>query len=302
MPEPNALRRSAEPQTRMGWLATTSQKIHPLVSEQTGEALAFLARRPLHTVFMAGMIRDNGLVSRLNRGSFYACRDARGALEGVALIGHATLVEARTEGSLVAFARLAQGYGRAHVIMGESERVGRFWDHYAGDGQEQRVACRELLLAQRWPVEAREPVPALRPATLEHLAEVMRVQAQLAFEESGVSPLETDPAGFRARCARRIEQGRVWVLAADDRLIFKIDVMSQTPEAVYLEGLFVHPEERGKGYGLRCMSQLGRSLLGRSGSICVLVNEQNQVAQALYRKSRYQCRGFYDTIFLQQEN
>jgi len=55
-----------------------------------------LAERPLHTVCIAGFIRDNGLESPLNRGRFYACRNSEGLLEGVALIGHATLIEART--------------------------------------------------------------------------------------------------------------------------------------------------------------------------------------------------------------
>ncbi len=43
--------------------------------EHQQEVLAFLAERPLHTVFLAGYIRDNNLVSPLNRASFYACRD-----------------------------------------------------------------------------------------------------------------------------------------------------------------------------------------------------------------------------------
>ena len=33
------------------------------------EALAFLAAEPLHNVYMSGFIRDNGLVSPLNRGT-----------------------------------------------------------------------------------------------------------------------------------------------------------------------------------------------------------------------------------------
>ena len=63
---------------------------------------------------MAGFIRDNGVVSPLNRGTFYACRDVAGRLEGVAHIGHATLVEARSEAALSAFAHLAQRYPRTH--------------------------------------------------------------------------------------------------------------------------------------------------------------------------------------------
>ena len=45
---------------------------------QRDEVLAFLAVRPLHTVIMADMIRNHGVQSPLNRGTFYACRNAAG--------------------------------------------------------------------------------------------------------------------------------------------------------------------------------------------------------------------------------
>src|SRR5437667_3414733 len=67
--------------------------ISELFEGQETEVLDFLAARPLHSVFMASQIRDNGLVSPHNRGSFYACRDRQGQLEGIALLGHATLIE-----------------------------------------------------------------------------------------------------------------------------------------------------------------------------------------------------------------
>ncbi|HYY58144.1 MAG TPA: GNAT family N-acetyltransferase [Pyrinomonadaceae bacterium] len=293
-----ALSKVAPTESRMAWLSTTPLKIHPVINQQREEVLTFLASRPLHTVFMAGLIRDNGLVSRLNRGSFYACRDAKGYLEGVALIGHATLVEARSEASLRAFARLAQEYRRAHVIMGERDKIQHFWNYYSAAGQSPRLACRELLLELRWPAEVREQVDGLRQASSEHLEPVMQVQAQLAYEESGVNPLEADPVGFRRRCVRRVEQGRVWVWAEGERLIFKADIISDTPEVIYLEGLYVHPEERGKGYGLRCLSQLSRSLVARAGSVCVLVNEQNQRGQNFYRRAGYKLQSCYDTIYL----
>ncbi len=250
---------------------------------------------------MASFIRDNDLVSPLNRGTFYSCRNAEGQLEGVALIGHATLIEARTDEALAAFARLAQDCPRAHLIMGEQEKIGRFWELYGEDGRAPRLACRELLFELQWPVAVWEAVKDLRQATLDDLELIVPVHAQMAFEESGVNPLEADPTGFRRRCARRIEQGRVWVWVEDGRLIFKTDIIAETPEVIYLEGVYVNPEERGKHYGLRCISQLGRNLLGRVRSISILVNEQTERAQAFYHKAGYKMRGYYDTIYLQKK-
>jgi predicted GNAT family acetyltransferase len=280
--------------------APAALSVGPLSSADAAEALAFLAARPLHTVNMAGLIRDNGVESPLNRGTFHACRDEAGRLEGVALVGHAILFESRTERATAAFARLARRRAGAHLILGEEEPVKLFWRHYAEGGQEPRLLCRELLLEQRWPVEAREPVAELRAAVRDDLEEVVNVQAGLVLEESGTDPLESDPQGFRERCAWRVGRRRTLVVTEGGRLMFKAEVYAETPRVTYLEGVYVAPERRGGGYGLRCLSQLTRNLLRRSDSVCLLVNEQNDAARAFYHKAGYRPRAVYDTIFLRK--
>jgi predicted GNAT family acetyltransferase len=270
-----------------------------LVADDRKEVLSFLAERPLHTVFMAGLIRDNGVVSPLNRGVFYACRNPQGHLDGVALIGHATLVEARSEAASAAFARLAQSCSLSHLIRGEQRDVEGFWNSYASVcGMQPRRVCREALFEHRGPVRSRQPVTSLRQATLDDLALVMTINAELAAEECGVNPLRRDALGFRQRTARRIEQDRVWVWVESDRLIFKADIVADTPEAVYLEGIYVDPRERRKGYGLRCLTQLSRILLARTEAVCLIVNEEQKEAQAFYRKAGYSQVSDYDTIYL----
>jgi uncharacterized protein len=269
-----------------------------LTDECQLEVLEFLARRPLHTVSLVGIIRDNGFASPFNRGNFYACRNRSGELEGVALIGHATLMETRTDRALQAFAAIAQKCTTARMIMGEQKRVEDFWNYYSEDGQAMRRACRELLFELRWPVEVREPSEGLRLATPDDLELVLPVHAQMAFDESGVNPLEIDPVGFRERCLRRINQGRTWVWVESGKLIFKTDIVSDTASVVYLEGIWTAPEHRGKGYGLSCISQLGHLLLQRAESICILVNEKNVTAQEFYKRAGFKFRSVYDTIFL----
>lgn len=267
---------------------------------QEAEVLTFLGERPTHTVMLAGLIRDNGLVSELNRGSFYGHRAESGLLDGVVLIGEIVMFEARSETSLTEFARLAQFYSNAFLIIGEQEKVAGFWDRYGEAGQEPRRVCRELFFELQSPVDVKKRVPDLRLARQADLELVMKVHAQMALDESGVDPLEVDPEGFRQRCLRRIEQGRVWIWVKDGRLIFKADVISDTPDAIYLEGIYTDPLERHKGIGSRCLSQLSRDLLSRTKSICLLTNELNRAAHKVYRKSHYQLRGFYDTIFLRK--
>src|ERR1700693_5719882 len=167
--------------------------ISELNQSHEAEVLEFLAARPIHTVFMSSLIRDNGLVSPHNRGSFYACRDRFGLLEGVALVGHATVIETRTENSVASFARLARNCLNAHLIRGEQETINNFWKYYAGSTeQEPRLICREMLFEQRDRMASMKGVDGLRLATLSDIDKVLAVNASMAFEEGGISPLKKD--------------------------------------------------------------------------------------------------------------
>jgi GNAT superfamily N-acetyltransferase len=275
-----------------------SVDVRLLTAKDELEVLAFLSQRPIHTVAMKSLIRDNGLVNPLNRGNFYGCRDVNGHLEGVALVGHATLIETVSDRALQALARVARDCPYTHMIMGEQERIIEFWSNYAEAGHSPRLACRELLLELQKPKGTEENVPGLRQATERELDLVMQIQAQLAFDESGVNPMEVDPRGFRRRCLRRIRQGRTWVLFQDDTLVFKADVISETRDVIYLEGIWIADHKRNDGLGTRCMSELAGKLLRTAKSLCLLTNELNTGALAFYRKCGFLFRATYETIFL----
>lgn len=275
--------------------------VEPLVEQSRNEVLAFLEERPIHTVCMIGFIRDNGLESPHNRGTFYGCRNSEGRLEGVALIGHATLIEARTTRAMQEFARTAQIASGTQLILGEQERVEQFWNFYADQGEDMRLICHELLFELKRSPKTSGGSDGLRLATLDDLPMIVPIHAELAYAESGRNPLEQDPVGFKSRCARRIEKGRVWVAVEEGKLIFKADVQADTPDVIYLEGVYVDPLQRGKGIGRQHLSEMTQRLLTRAKSICVLVNEANTRAQSFYRLCNFKLRDHYYTIFLQKQ-
>ena len=279
-------------------LSTALVQVQRLTNNDETEVLKFLAQRPIHTVAMMSLIHDNGISSPFNRGTFYGCRDLTGQLEGVALVGHATLMETISDRALAALAQVARECPSTHLIMGEKERVADFWSHYSETGRRQRLACREWLFELTWPAEARASVVGLRPATTSELELVMPIQAQLAFNESDIDPMLVDPQGFRERCLRRIEQGRTWVVVEDGELIFKADVISKTAEVIYIEGVWLRDDCRQQSLGTRFMSELMRRLLKDTKSICLLVNETNKQAHGFYRKCGFHFRATYETIFL----
>jgi len=275
--------------------------VHELTETDKNEVLSFLSERAIHTVNMVGLIRDNGLQSEHNRGTFYGCRNSDGRLEGVALIGHATLIETRTRRALKEFALTAQIYSGTHVIMGEQESVEDFWNSYADDGQQMRKVCREVLFELKRPLETTKKVEGLRLATVAELHLIAPIHAAMAEAESGVNPLETDREGFLQRCTRRINKGRVWVVVKENCLLFKADVQADTSEVIYLEGVWVNPQVRGTGLGRRCLTELSQLLLNHTHSICVLTNEENEKAHVFYRMCGFRRISIYDTIFLHHE-
>ena len=270
----------------------------PLQHGEEPEALRFLAERPIHTVVVASLMRDNGAVSPNNRGTFYVCRDRSKKIEGIALIGHATIVEARTDYAVAAFAQLAAHSQHACLIRGERPIVETFWKHYSEDGRKARLVCREMLFEKTEQTPPFEPVAELRLATVQETEHVVRINAELVLEERGSDPRQADPVGFRTRVERRINQHRVWIWMRDGKPIFKADIVGDTPEMIYLEGIYVHPDERRKGYGKRCLLQLS-SILARSGrSVCLTLNQRRANAVAFYVRAGFDYHSEYETIYL----
>jgi predicted GNAT family acetyltransferase len=103
-----------------------------------------------------------------------------------------------------------------------------------------------------------------------------------------------------ANGAKRIEARKVWVVVQDGQLQFKADVVADTPEVIYLEGVYVGQQQRGQGFGARCLAQMTNELLRQSDSVCLLANLANHAAQKCYRKAGYALREYYDTLYLQQ--
>lgn len=259
--------------------------------------LAALSRESLTNVIMAGFIRDNGFINPLNRGRFYICRDEKNKMEGVALIGHTILFEAFSERAIQAFAAVARSDSSPHLLMGKHNEVERFWNYYSANDESPRLLCPIVFLQRRKRLEKQTEVAGLRPATRQDLEPVVQAQAAMALEISGVDPLKKDPAGFRERYLRRIEKKRVWVVIENGRLIFKTDIIADTPQATYIEGVYVSPDERGKGVGRRCMTALGRILLESRNAIYLFVENQNTRTKSFYLNLGFTAAGQYALLY-----
>ena len=262
-------------------------RVTPLAQRHGPEALAFLSERPVDNVIMSGFIRDHGVVSPHNRGRFFGCWNGSGALEGVALVGHGISFDSRSEAATELFASLARKSAEPYLLMGEGRQVRSFWGYYAPAGAAPRKLRDVTILEQRRPFEGCGEVRGLRLARPEEVEQVAALHAEMVREETGDDLLLTEPDDFRRRCLERIEWRRTWVWSEGGPVVFKADVIASTPEVAYVEGVYVTPCERGKGYGRRCLAQMGRQLLKRVGSVCLFVDEDNRRARDFYRSVGY---------------
>ena len=272
--------------------------VYALTQDDRSEVLSFLAVRPVHSVAMTSFITDNGVESELNRGRFYGYRNAAGNLEGVALIGHTTLIDARTDDALKAFAFITRKAEiPVHMIMSDGNSTDSFWEYFKGE-TDPRIACTELLFEVAFPFPVQDCEWNVRPAKDSELNEIAEAHAALAVMESDVDPIAADRDGFLKRVARRIEQGRTFVVFENGKLIFKADVVAETEDVIYLEGVYVAPECRGRGIGSKCLSSLTLKLLKRAKTICLLSNINYIDAHLSYLKAGYKNTDSCTTYFV----
>lgn len=280
-------------------IALEMNRLQSLTEANQLEVLDFLALRPVHTVVMTSFIQDNGLESKENRGKFFGYRNADGNLEGVALIGHTTLIESRSADSLYAFALLArQSETPIHVLMSDGKTTELFWNYYAEFNQKPRKVCTELLFELNFPFLVQECKWDVRIAKTEELAPIAEAHAEVAFIESGVDPLLKDREGFLKRTLRRIEKERTFVVFENGKLLFKADIVAETSDVYYLEGIYVAPEMRGKGIGASCLAKLSLELLNHKQHICLLTNVEFKNAHRSFEKAGYKNTDCCTTIFV----
>jgi hypothetical protein len=233
------------------------------------EILRFCEQDPVERVFLEDMAR-RGL------GRFVAV-GGRDELEGLCHVG----VNAVPSGTgCGAFAReVARASPR--MLIGEANAVSALWSEV----RSRLPRPRENRPGQPVFVIRDLPEPgdtALRPATPDDLELLLPACAAAHEQEIGVDPIRRDAEGFRWRTRTQIEEGRSWLWAEDDVILFKAEASAWTPSAVQLQQVWVDPVARRQGYGGRGLRDLCRQLLEATPAVCLFVRADNAAAIRLY--------------------
>ncbi|HYO64234.1 MAG TPA: GNAT family N-acetyltransferase [Pyrinomonadaceae bacterium] len=270
-------------------------ELRRLVGADESAALAFLRREPVLNFQLIGLIRENGLESRDNRGTFYGCTRA-GRLVGVALLGEWVSLAGADEVTPV-FARAARRFhaDKVRVALLPSGDAGDFARVFAGRGGLTAADdASHVLLVKDADHDGERGCERLNVAEPFDLEEVLRAHVRACLETNGTDPSRRDPEGFRQRLLARVEMGRVWVVRdAAGRVIFKTDVAVETDEVAYLEAVWTAPEHRGRGLGGRAVKDLTRRLLGCYRAVCLFAAADKPHLVPFYQRLGYRALGAY---------
>ncbi|WP_067966431.1 GNAT family N-acetyltransferase [Nocardiopsis trehalosi] len=247
---------------------------------------ALLDADPVGNVFVSSRLRAAGLdPARL--GAEVWGYSERGTLAALCYSG-ANLVPVNAgPAALRHFADHARWQGRrCSSIVGPVDavadlwaRLGPFW------GPARAIRSRQPVLELVEPPEV-EPDPLVRRVRVNEVGTLLPACVAMFTEEVGVPPDSGDGGAlYRARVEELVRTGRAFARIEDGRVVFKAEIGAVTPFACQVQGVWVHPDLRGRGHSVAGMAAVVRAALAEiAPRVTLYVNDYNTAARAAYRR------------------
>jgi len=181
--------------------------------------------------------------------------------------------------------------GPATLVLGLWEELAMAW------GPARDVRTSQPLMAIETP-PAVEPDPHVRRVVPSELDTYLPAAIAMFIEEVGVDPrLGDGGASYRSRVAELISAGRAFARFEDGEVVFKAEIGALSATVGQIQGVWVHPEWRGRGLGTAGTAAVVQHLVDDLGRIASLyVNSYNAPALAAYRKVGFRQVGEFATV------
>ncbi|MEZ0049387.1 putative GNAT family acetyltransferase [Mycobacterium sp. MAA66] len=252
---------------------------------------------PVGTCMVAARIGDHGLDPAAIGGELWT---RNRSVDSLCFAG-ANLIPIRGDAAdLTAFAEKAMSVPRrCSSLVGRAELVLPMWEQLEpvwGLAREVRD-CQPLLTLTAPP---QCPVdPLVRPVRMEELDTYLVAAVEMFIGEVGIDPRLGDGGrGYRRRVAGLIAAGRAWARFEGGEVVFKAEIGSQTPSVGQIQGVWVHPDWRGRGLGAAGTATLASAILRSGRTASLYVNDFNIAARAAYHRIGFSQLGTYATILL----
>ena len=266
--------------------ASRSSSLRLLNDRDRHDVLELCDRDPVVNVFVSSRVHEAGLDPVRLGGQMWGFAPG-GKLTSACYAGANLVPVGATPAAATAFAGRARLQGRrCSSIVGPAEAVGQMWEllrPYWGRPREIREAQPVMAISGPPRVAPDLNLRRVRPTELDVL---LPASVAMFTEEVGVSPLGADGgAAYRARVAELIALGRAFARIEDGRVMFKAEIGAVTPHACQVQGVWVRPELRGRGFAVAGMAAVVQEALRTIAPVVSLyVNDFNAPARAVYRK------------------
>ncbi len=238
---------------------------------------------PIGSCMVAARVADYGIESTAIGGQLWT---RRGAEESLCYVGSNLIPLRGAPADLTAFADKAMNVsrrctslvGRAGLVLPMWQRLERAW------GTARDVRTRQPVMALRsFPCcRLDDGVRQVRPGELDAY---LVAAIDMFIGEVGVDPRHGDGGrGYRRRVANLIAAGRAWARFENGEVVFKAEVGSQSPAVGQIQGVWVHPEWRGRGLGAAGTATVAAVIVGTGRIASLYVNDFNAVARAAYQR------------------
>jgi len=207
----------------------------------------------------------------------------RGGLSDLNAFADKAMSQARRCSSLV---------GRAELVLPMWQRLEHVW----GPARDVR-AHQPLMALSTAPACAIDP--GVRPVRMNELDAYLVAAIDMFIGEVGIDPRTGDGGrGYRRRVAGLIAAGRAWARFERGQVVFKAEVGSQSPAVGQIQGVWVHPDWRGRGIGTAGTAALASAVVGGGRIASLYVNSFNTVARATYARIGFTEVGSFATVLL----
>jgi len=252
---------------------------------------------PVGCCMVAARVAEHGIEPTAIGGELWTRRGADESLcyAGANLIplrGMPMDMHAFADKAMAAARRCSSVVGRADFVLPMWRRLEHTW------GPARDVREHQPLMAM-----ASRPTCAIdagvRRARVDELEPYLVAAIDMFIGEVGIDPRLGDGGrGYRRRVAGLIAAGREWARFDHGKVIFKAEVGSQSPAVGQIQGVWVHPEYRGRGLGTTGTAAVVASIVDGGRMASLYVNDFNTVARAAYARVGFAEVGTFATVLL----
>jgi uncharacterized protein len=277
----------------------TTTHVRTLTSADLPELGALLDRDPLVNLFVRNRVDSTKLQARWLGGQIWGYFED-GVLVSACHAGANVVPVEATAAAIEAFAERAIGEGiRPSSVVGLRDAVLPFWDllepHW-GPARSPRLAQPFMVLDG----DSRlSPDPRVRPVAIDEFDTVYPACVAMFTEEVGVDPEVGNRSGYRARVAQLISQGWAFAIIEDGDVLFKAEVGAASRDACQLQGVYVRPDQRGRGVAAPALAAVVQQVRATvAPTVTLYVNDHNTAARRAYERVGFEHTATFASILL----